>query len=316
MASAIPAFAETDQFFSSVSENTAAELVPIEAEEEKIYCDATLEDDFADDSVIVMLKNDVSLELDDYDKYDFSEVNAEKVEDLTSYTVETIKEQNLQLNSLSANSSATADEAINNEIVDDYEDESGYNNDYSSFHRIIKLDLKTKSKQAVLDAIDKLEDRDDVLTVEPDYITESCAVPNDSYYSKQWAANKINLPAAWNITTGNSDVTVGVIDSGIKRAHSDLTANVDTTLSKSFVDNSPFTDSNGHGTHIAGIIGAVGNNNRGISGACWNVTLVSLKIYDSDGESSTDAIANAIQYANQKNIDIINFSSGVAFREK
>ena len=65
VASAIPAFAETNQFFSSVSENTAAELVPVEAEEEKIYCDATLEDDFADDSVIVMLKNDVSLELND-----------------------------------------------------------------------------------------------------------------------------------------------------------------------------------------------------------------------------------------------------------
>lgn len=100
MASAIPAFAETDQFFSSVSENKSAELVSVEAEEEKIYCDATLDDDFEDDSVIVMLKNDVSLELDDYDKYDFSEVNAEKVEDLTSYTVESIKEQNLQLNSL------------------------------------------------------------------------------------------------------------------------------------------------------------------------------------------------------------------------
>ncbi len=100
VASAIPAFAETDQFFSSVSENKSAELVSVEAEEEKIYCDATLDDDFEDDSVIVMLKNDVSLELDDYDKYDFSEVNAEKVEDLTSYTVESIKEQNLQLNSL------------------------------------------------------------------------------------------------------------------------------------------------------------------------------------------------------------------------
>ena len=311
MASAIPAFAETDQFFSSVSENKSAELVPVEAEEEKIYCDATLDDDFEDDSVIVMLKNDVSLELDDYDKYDFSEVNAEKVEDLTSYTVESIKEQNLQLNSLSVNSTATADEAINDEIVDDYEDESGYNNDYSSFHRIIKLDLNTQSKQAVLDAIDELEARDDVWAVQPNYIYEPAAVPNDSYYSKQWAASKINLPAVWNITTGSSDVTVGVIDTGIKRAHSDLTANVDTTLSKSFVDNAPFTDSDGHGTHVAGIIGAVGNNNRGISGACWNVTLVSLKIYDSDGESSTDAIANAIQYANQKNIDIINFSSGI-----
>ena len=308
VASAVPAFAETDQFFSSVSENKSAELVPVEAEEEKIYCDATLDDDFADDSVIVMLKNDVSLELNDYDKYDFNEVNAEKVEDLTSYTVETIQEQRLQLNSLSVNSTATIDEAINDEIVDDYEDESGNNNDYSSFHQIIKLDLKTKSKQAVLDAIDVLEDRDDVLMAEPDYITEICAVPNDSYYSKQWAANKINLPAAWNITTGSKAVTVGVIDTGIKRAHSDLTANVDATLSKSFVDNAPFTDSNGHGTHVAGIIGAVGNNNRGISGTCWNIKLVSLKTKTGEGGYVSDDI-KAVEYAQSKGIDIINYSS-------
>ena len=182
---------------------------------------------------------------------------------------------------------------------------------YSDFHQIVEIKLEDTSKQGVLDAIHKLEQRDDVLVAEPNYIIErdsSVIVPNDTYIDEQWAIEKIDLPSAWNITTGSLDVNVGVIDSGIKAAHSDLNANIDSSLSKSFVDDSPLTDEAGHGTHVAGIIGAVGNNNRGVSGACWNVNLISLKIFDSTGNGSAGDLAKAINYAQENNIKILNFS--------
>lgn len=167
--------------------------------------------------------------------------------------------------------------SINEDNLVNYIDDE-IKEEYSSFHQMVEIKLNIKSKQNVLDVIHELEKRDDVLVAEPNYIIEldsSSVVPNDTYVNKQWAIDKINLPSAWGITTGSKSVNVGIIDSGIKAAHSDLNANVDSTLSKSFVDNSPLTDEFGHGTHVSGIVGAVGNNNRGISGACWDVNLIS-----------------------------------------
>lgn len=70
------------------------------------------------------------------------------------------------------------------------------------------------------------------------------------------------------------------------------------------------TDSYGHGTMVAGIIGAVGNNNIGISGVCWNVNLVSLRADGEDGQENVEAVINAINYAQEKHINILSFSGG------
>lgn len=314
----IPVFA-----ISEVAEESYETIEKFNTLEEKVYCNATVDDEFCDDSVLVVLKNDASLKFNKYAKSDFDIGNFRTVKDLTSYTTNNMKEKyEISLSNDSISDSVTTDQntinlnssnfnsdvLVSDRIQDDENYTENINFNSYSYHQILKIDLSVKSKQAVLDAVKELEQREDVLAAHPDYIKRYDTVPNDTYYYKQWAASKISLPSAWNITKGSKTVTVGIIDSGIKRAHSDLTNNVDSSLSKSFTgDNQPFVDTSGHGTAVAGIIGAVGNNSKGVSGVCWNVKLVSLK----DGLYISDTI-DAINYAEEKKIDILNFSQSVS----
>ena len=171
----------------------------------------------------------------------------------------------------------------------------------------------TQSNEYLISVFEALEQREDVYMVLPASVYEACKSPVDPLYEAgfQWAIDQISLPDAWDITTGSSTVYVGVIDSGIDTTNPDLQVRVNTSLSKSFVtsDTDPFTDLTGHGTGVAGIIGAKGNNTTGITGVCWNVQLVSLKVTNT--ESADPAlIAEAIEYAQQEGIDILNISYG------
>ncbi len=193
------------------------------------------------------------------------------------------------------------------------------NIDESGFHQIVKLNLSTKGKDLVLKYIKKLELRSDVIAAFPNYICKPAIVPNDTEYvnDNQWAIDNISLTSAWNITTGSNSVKVGVIDSGINKNHSDLINRYNSTLSVNLSGSSaPYVDDGGHGTKVAGVIGAQGNNSKGISGACWNVSLVSLKAthLDSDGEYSIylSDLSKAIDYANENNIPILNYSYSMA----
>ena len=107
-------------------------------------------------------------------------------------------------------------------------------------------------------------------------------------------------------------ITVGVIDSGIDNSHPDLVDRVNTTLSRSFVEDLPsgLIDSNGHGTGVASIIGAKTNNGVGITGVAWNVELISLKAGTTRPALQTDAVIEAIQYATEIGIDVLNCSFG------
>lgn len=273
--------------------------------EQKIYCDATLEDNFRDDSVLVMFNNDTSLKLNTFSKVDFSSVNATSVNDITQYKIDSIKKQCISISREGKKLSAS-EKVLDNQVFNE-----DLRKEYSKFHQIVEVKLKNKGKQEVLDAIHELEKREDVLVAEPNYIIQldsSSTVPNDPGVNSQWAVNKINLPGAWNLTTGSKTVSVAVLDTGIKAAHPDLEANIDTSLSKSFVDTSPLTDEVGHGTHVAGIIGAVGDNNRGMAGTCWNVNLVSLKVIDYSEKGDVSDFIKAVNFAEEKNIPIINFS--------
>jgi subtilisin family serine protease len=128
----------------------------------------------------------------------------------------------------------------------------------------------------------------------------------------------IDATDAWDITTGSRDVVIGVIDSGVDITHPDLAANIwvnpgetpnngidddgngfiDDVNGWDFYDNdnSP-NDGNGHGTHVAGTIGAVGNNNLGIAGVNWHVSLLPLRFLGNDGSGWTSDAVAAVNYA-------------------
>ena len=187
--------------------------------------------------------------------------------------------------------------------------------DTKEFNRILCIELETASKENVLNAISEIEKNETVLYVGPDYEISISATPNDIYCtdSKMWAIEKIDLPSAWNITTGSSSVRVGVLDTGIDGSHPDLTNKINKALSCDFSTGNRVmtpnpTDIKGHGTHVAGIIGAQGNNSIGISGVCWNVELVSLKVISDTSESYSSYVLDAIDYASENNIQVLNAS--------
>ena len=161
--------------------------------------------------------------------------------------------------------------------------------------------------------------------------------PNDQYYSVLWGmesaenAADLNMTQAWDITTGSDSVVVGVIDTGVKYDHADLAANMwvnpgeiasngidddangvvdDIYGYNGVANNGNPMDDNGHGTHVAGTIGARGNNSVGVAGVNWNVKIMALKFLSSSGSGSTSDAIECLAYANTKGVKVTNNSWG------
>ena len=149
--------------------------------------------------------------------------------------------------------------------------------------------------------INELSSRKDVLVASPNYKVQIAKTTDDpitvSANNGLWGLNYINIQDAWNYTTGDDEIYVAVLDTGIDHTNPDLTANVDTSFSYNVLNtNSNAVDDNGHGTHVAGIIGAVGNNGLGIVGTNWNVRMIPVKIFDYTGEGDVSNIILGLNY--------------------
>ncbi|MCC2631752.1 MAG: peptidase [Patescibacteria group bacterium] len=146
--------------------------------------------------------------------------------------------------------------------------------------------------------------------VEPDQKMNILATPNDPYYSIQWAPPIIEADKTWSTDTGSPTVTIAVIDTGADMAHPDLVANLLSTGYNFIAGTTNPNDDNGHGTHVAGIAAATGNNGVGISGVCWSCKILPIKVMDADGVGTVSAVASGIIYATDHGAHIINLSIG------
>ncbi|HEX6719703.1 MAG TPA: S8 family serine peptidase [Pyrinomonadaceae bacterium] len=210
------------------------------------------------------------------------------------------------------------------------------------------LMLARVSPENTLDALKALRSRADVLYAEPNFIRQLDAVPNDTFYASQWPLKNappfpqigggISAESAWDTTTGNQSVVVGVIDSGIDIDHRDLKDNIFVNTAEipgnnidddnnGFIDDvngwdfanhdrTVFDNANedAHGTHVAGIIGARGNNGAGIAGINWNVQLMPLKAIGAQGGTDS-GLVEAYNYAKMMrqrgvNLRVLNNSYG------
>ncbi len=163
---------------------------------------------------------------------------------------------------------------------------------------------------------------------EPDYEVSILATPNDPEFlnslDKQWDMKKIAAPAAWDLHTNTSNVVVAVVDTGIDFNHADLVPNLYSDLVTPTIHGYNCIggtcvpggyDDNGHGTHVAGTIGAATNNNLGVAGINWSIKLLAIKFLDSNGSGNvSDAVAGFVLLKNLKlggvNIRVTNNSWG------
>ncbi|MFC0603247.1 S8 family serine peptidase [Winogradskyella pulchriflava] len=212
--------------------------------------------------------------------------------------------------------------------------------------------------------IDALKNTNLFLYVEPDFINYGSGIkkedkltptkntenilftttPNDTYFFRQWALHNdgtfnlspstvdadIDMIEAWDHTTGNPNITMAVMDSGLRMTHPEFTGRIWTnpnettngtdTDSNGYIDdingwdfvnddNNP-TDDHGHGTNVAGIATATGNNGIGYAGVDWSCKVMPLKVLDNNNSGFTSNIIESFYYAIANNVKIISISIG------
>jgi subtilisin family serine protease len=177
-------------------------------------------------------------------------------------------------------------------------------------------------------ALKKLQADPNVLYAEPNYLYRHDAVPNDPSFGTLWGLHNtgqsggtadadIDAPEAWDLTTGSSSVVVAVLDTGVDFSHPDLSgrqwvnpgeipANGIDDDGNGFIDDlngwdffdgdADPTDTEGHGTHVAGTIGARGDNSVGVTGVAWDVRIIGLRFLGPTGGTTADAV-DAYDYA-------------------
>ncbi|MDD5064748.1 MAG: S8 family serine peptidase [Phycisphaerae bacterium] len=214
-----------------------------------------------------------------------------------------------------------------------------------SFDMVPGLSLvELPAGMTVEEALKKFNKKGGILYAEPDYkITFGSTFPNDTSFNDLWGLHNIgqsggtsdadiDAPEAWDIST-HSDIIVAVIDSGVDYTHPDLADNIWINTGE-VPDNGIDDDDNGyiddirgwnfdpnnndpmdyepHGTHCAGIVGAVGNNEEGITGVCWNVKIMALNIDTAPytWEAFVSNACKAIDYAVDNGAQVLNASWG------
>jgi subtilisin family serine protease len=182
-------------------------------------------------------------------------------------------------------------------------------------------------KGHVLDVVRLLRSYPGVRYAEPDYLAQEAATPNDPSFPMQWGYQNTGQTVngvtgtpgddehavpAWSVATGSHSIVIGEVDTGVDYTHPDLAANIWTNpggiggcaagthgynaLASSCDPMDDDTVYGGHGTHVAGILGAVGNNGVGVTGINWTTTILPVKWVNSSGTGATSDLITALDW--------------------
>lgn len=176
------------------------------------------------------------------------------------------------------------------------------------------------SDAQTLQAVQRLKDTGLFAYVGPNKLYTSLqreVRPNDPRYSEQWGLEMINMPRAWVFQKGKANVIVAVVDTGVDMNHPDLKDRLLPGRDTADQDNDPNPPGNdlvaGHGTHVAGIIGAVTNNGLGVAGVTWEgVKILPVKASPNSGIGGfpQDALIRAVQFCIDQKANVVNMSLG------
>lgn len=196
------------------------------------------------------------------------------------------------------------------------------------FHSIDAIVVKTQPGKDIAAEVRRLSEMSEIKYAEPDYRYSPNLVPNDPFYSTMWGLDNtgqtggtpdadIDAPEAWDISTGDPQTVIAVIDSGIDLTHPDLVANLwvnpgeipgdgidndgngyidDINGIDPFLGTQSVQDTFGHGTHVSGTIAAVGDNGVGVTGVTWDSKIMTLRVGDNVVGYPVTAIIEAIDY--------------------
>lgn len=168
--------------------------------------------------------------------------------------------------------------------------------------------LKFEVGKDVVDIQENLSKLEFLEYTQPNFIYSIDKTPNDPSFSQMGWPQKISAPVAWDKTTGSSSIIVAVLDTGVDVGHPDLASNI--TVGYDFANNdSNPQDDIGHGTHVGGTIGAIGDNGLGVVGVSWNVKIMPVKVCAPSGCQGADTF-KGIEYAADHGARVINMSLG------
>lgn len=207
--------------------------------------------------------------------------------------------------------------------------------------------VELREGQTVEEAIAEYSTHPDVEYVQPNYIYHVNNSPNDPIYNQLWGMNNtgqnvitytyslnnpgtsnsdMRMESAWDVNTDCTNTIVAVVDSGVNYNHQDLNTNMwssGSCVSDKGVslgscsngwnyvnNNSDPMDLNGHGTHVAGTIGAIGSNATGVVGVCWTAKIMAVRVLDQSGSGDTATIIKGINFAVRNGAKILNLSLG------
>ncbi|TGM15864.1 peptidase S8 [Leptospira selangorensis] len=207
--------------------------------------------------------------------------------------------------------------------------------------------VELREGQTVEEAIAEYSTHPDVEFVQPNYIYHANNSPDDPIYNQLWGMNNtgqnvitatysfnnpgtstsdMRMESAWDVNTDCTNTIVAVVDSGVNYNHQDLSTNMwssGSCVSDKGVslgscsngwnyvnNNNDPMDLNGHGTHVAGTIGAKGNNATGVAGVCWTAKIMAVRVLDQSGSGDTATIIKGINFAVRNGAKVLNLSLG------